>query len=154
MRRFRWGKDNEVFLAQVDSEHRELYRIAGELEGAIERAVPRAQIKDLLRHLIKEAEEHFQHEEWLMQSVGYPSYGWHKEQHNTARRRIKLFVPLIEAGEHEAADLFFEFLSGWMHDHTSVTDRMMASFIRNYERTHHVNTLEEWSRKLVVEEPA
>jgi len=44
-----------------------------------------------------------------MQLAGYPSYGWHKHQHDTARRRLKLYAPLIESGDQEAADAFLEF---------------------------------------------
>jgi hypothetical protein len=90
------------------------------------------------------AEEHFLHEEWLMQSVQYSSYSWHQQQHNTARRRLKLFAPLIESGESEAADLLLEFMERWLQDHTSVTDRMMAAHVRNYERANATSALERW----------
>lgn len=136
MRHFRWGKENEVFLAQIDAEHRDLFRVADELQHAIAGGAPAAIVKVHLQSLVSHTEEHFSHEEWLMQSTSYPSYGWHKQQHETARRRLKLFVPLIEGGESEATDLFFEFLSGWLEDHTTVTDRMMAAYVRNYERAH------------------
>src|SRR5205085_11618171 len=97
-------------------------------------------LHDLATHI----EDHFSHEEWLMQSVAYPSYAWHKQQHETARRRFKLFAPLVEAGDHEAIELFMEFMAGWLHDHTTVTDRMMAANVRNYERSHASAGLERW----------
>jgi hypothetical protein len=79
-----------------------------------------------------------------MQSVKYPSYAWHKQQHDTARRRLKLFAPLVESGDAEATELFFEFLEGWLQDHTGLTDRMMAAHVRNYERSHAASALERW----------
>jgi hypothetical protein len=79
-----------------------------------------------------------------MQSVKYSSYGWHKQQHDTARRRLKLFAPLIESGDAEASDLFLEFLEGWLREHTTLTDRMMAAHVRNYERAHATGALERW----------
>ena len=82
-----------------------------------------------------------------MQSVAYPSYGWHKQQHDTVRRRLKLFIPMVESGDKEATELFLEFLAGWLHDHTSVTDRMMASYVRNYERSHAASALERWGER-------
>jgi hemerythrin len=143
MRHFTWSPENEVFLAQVDAEHRDLFRIADELQQAVAGNVLPA-VKQQMRRLVDHAEEHFSHEEWLMQSVKYSSYDWHKQQHDTARRRLKLFVPLIESGNVEAADVFFEFLEGWLQDHTSLTDRMMAAHVRNYERAHATNALERW----------
>jgi hemerythrin len=144
MGHFAWSTENEVFIAQIDAEHRDIFQLAEGLERAFETQAPPAEIREHLHALAAHAEEHFSHEEWLMQSVSYPSYGWHRQQHDTARRRLKLFVPLVEEGNIEAIDAFLEFLAGWLTDHTGVTDRMMASFVRNYERAHATSALERW----------
>ena len=47
---------------------------------------------------------------------------------------MKLFVPLVEAGDTQAAQLLLEFLASRLDDHTSLTDRMMPSFVGNHER--------------------
>src|SRR5579871_216682 len=143
MREFTWSQEDEVFLVQIDAEHRELFRFAEALHRAIAAGAP-GEVREHLRAIAAHAEEHFSHEEWLMQSVAYPSYAWHKQQHDTARRRLKLFIPMVESGDKEATELFLEFLAGWLHDHTSVTDRMMASYVRNYERSHAASALERW----------
>jgi len=145
MRHFRWSQENEVFLGQIDAEHRDLYRVAEEFEQAIKDNAPLAQRKAHLDSLVAHMQDYFCHEEWIMQSTSYPSYGWHKQQHETARRRLKLFAPLIENGEDEAADLFLEFLSGWLEDHTSVTDRMMGAYVRNYERANGSSAFAGWT---------
>ena len=144
MGHFAWSPENEVFIAQIDAEHRDLFQIAEGLERALETHASPAEIREHLRALASHTEEHFSHEEWLMQSVRYPSFGWHREQHDTARRRLKLFTPLIDEGNTEAAETFLEFLAGWLQDHTSLTDRMMAAFVRNYERAHATSALERW----------
>jgi hemerythrin len=141
MRHFRWSPDNEVFLAQIDAEHRDLFWIAEGLQQAIAGKAVAADVKEHLHALMAHAEEHFSHEERLMQSVKYASYGWHKQQHDTARRRLKLFAPLIESGDSEAAELLMDFLEGWLQDHTSLTDRMMAAHVRNYERANAIECL-------------
>src|ERR1022692_1911155 len=150
MRLFRWSEENDVFLAQIDAEHRDLFRIANGLQHAVAGKATDA-VKEHLHALIAHAEDHFSHEEWLMESVKYPSYGWHKQQHNTARRRLKLLAPLIESGESEAAELLLDFLEGWLRDHTSVTDRMMAAYVRNYERANATSALERWGTPLPTE---
>ena len=144
MGHFVWSPENEVFIAQIDAEHRDLFQIAEGLERALEIHAPPAEIREHLQALAAHAEEHFSHEEWLMQSVRYPSFGWHRGQHDTARRRLKLFMPLVEEGNAEAGEAFLEFLSAWLQDHTSLTDRMMAAFVRNYERAHATSALERW----------
>jgi hemerythrin-like metal-binding protein len=150
MRHFKWSEENEVFLAQIDAEHRELFRIADGLQQAVADKAATA-VKQHLHAFIAHAEEHFSHEEWLMQSVRYSSYGWHLQQHNTARRRLKLFAPLVESGEYEAAELLLEFLEGWLRDHITLTDRMMAAYVRNYERANATSALERWGTPLAAE---
>ena len=146
MRHFAWSPENEVFIAQIDAEHRNLYQIADELERALEEHVPQTVSLEQLHRLAAQIEDHFSHEEWLMESVGYPSYAWHRQQHETARRRLKLFMPLVEAGNEGAVDAFFDFLAAWLNDHTGVADRMMAAFVRNYERAHAKGAVERWIR--------
>jgi hemerythrin-like metal-binding protein len=114
------------------------------IDRAIEAKAPLVKTREHLHELAAHREDRFSHEEWLMQSVGYPAFGWHRQQHDTARRRLKLFVPLIEAGDGEAADLLLEFMADWLNDHTTITDRTMAAFVRNYERSHATGTLERW----------
>lgn len=145
MRGFAWSAENEVFIAQIDAEHRDLFQIASGLERAIEEKAVPSDVRQYLEAMASHFEEHFSHEEWLMQSVGYPSYAWHRQQHETARRRLKLFVRLIEEENGEAADLFLDFLDGWLHDHITVTDRMMAAYVRNFERAHATDALERWN---------
>lgn len=145
MRGFAWSAEYEVFIAQIDAEHRDLFQIAAGLEQAIEEKAPPADVRQYLDAMAAHIEDHFSHEEWLMQSVAYPSYAWHRQQHETARRRLKLFVRLIEAENGEATDVFLDFLAGWLHDHTTVTDRMMAAYVRNYERAHATDALERWN---------
>jgi len=155
MRQFSWSAANEIFLAQIDAEHQHLFRIAEELQQAVESNAPAGEVREHLGRLTTHAEEHFTHEEWLMDSVGYPSYGWHRNQHDTARRRLNLFVPLVEAGDQEAAELLLDFLAGWLHEHTTLTDRMMGAYVRNYERSHAASALERWGEPpSIVQEKA
>jgi hemerythrin len=150
MRHFAWSAENEVFIAQIDAEHRDLFQTAEGLERSLEEKAAPAETQQYLQALAAHMEEHFSHEEWLMQSVRYPLFGWHRQQHDTARRRLKLFLPLIEEGNVEAVSAFFEFLAGWLNDHTTVTDRMMAAFVRNYERAHAASALERWEARFEV----
>jgi len=148
MARFTWSAEHEVLLAPVDAEHRDLFRIADELHAAVSKGAPPDAVSEHLHHLTACMAEHFSHEEELMREVSYPSLRWHTKQHDPARRHLKLLAPLVEAGDRQAARLLFHFLAGWLQDHTTLTDRMMAAFVRNYERTHaaslHERT-EKWS---------
>jgi hemerythrin len=138
MSRFQWTRSREVFVEELDAQHRNLYQAADELQRAIPSGTDTPRTVELLRALIAAAEDHFAHEERLMRSSQYSAYAWHKQQHDTVRKRLSQFVPRIESGENEAAALLLEFLSGWLKDHTGVTDRMLGAHLRSYYRVHGV----------------
>ena len=70
-------------------------------------------------------------------ALAYPLYTWHKQQHDTVRKRSPEFLKKVEAGEIDAPRDADDFLAGWLRDHMSVADRMMGAHVRNYERLHH-----------------
>jgi len=135
MRLFKWNKSNAVFVSEIDDEHREIFEAVGELQQALGKSAPAFQIQEILHRLSAAAEDHFAHEEKLMRGYRYSLFEWHKKQHDTARQHMKQYAPLIETGDGEAGAMLVEFLTHWLHDHTRVTDQMLAAFLRNQERS-------------------
>jgi hemerythrin len=136
MRNFRWTKAIAMFVPELDEEHRTIFRTAGELQQAILEGAALVQVEEILHRLIAHAEEHFAHEERLMRSFHYPIFEWHRLQHETVRKRLKHFVPLIENGDQDAPTLLVEFLHQWLTNHLGLADRMMGAFLRNQQRLH------------------
>jgi hemerythrin-like metal-binding protein len=134
MQRFKWTKAHAVFLPEVDAEHRNLFHLADELQSAVLSKAEVRQVRETLRALIAATEDHFTHEERRMREAHYPSYVWHRQQHDTLRKKVSHLVPSIESGDGEAAVLLLEYLSGWLKDHTALTDRMMGAYLRNFDR--------------------
>lgn len=131
---FHWSKSNSVFLPEMDDEHRTIFQATGELQNALDSGAPLLQVQEILHRLMSCVEDHLAHEEKLMRNSRYPSFDWHRRQHNTARRRLGQYAPLIEAGDRQAGAELTEFLARWLEDHTSVTDRMLGAHLRNQER--------------------
>lgn len=134
MQSFKWTKAHAVYLPQVDAEHRNLFRMAEELHQAARTGTEAARVRELIRPLLAAIEEHFAHEERIMKAAACPDFGWHKLQHDTMRKRMGLFASDIEAGNTEAPMAMLEYMSRWLRDHLSLTDRMMGAHVRNYER--------------------
>ena len=131
MQHFKWTKAHAVYLPEIDAEHRNLFRMAEEIHQA---ARVGADVRELVRPLLAAIEEHFAHEERMMKAASTPDFDWHKLQHDTARKRAKLFAEEIEQGSTEAPIELLEFLARWFKDHVGLTDRMMGAHVRNYER--------------------
>ena len=136
MRPFKWNAAHAVHLGEVDAEHRAIYQAAGDLHQSILSSAPTGRVVEILRALIAHTEDHFTHEERLMQAANYGSYAWHKQQHDTARKRLAQFSARIEAGETASVGPLLNYLSGWLRDHLSVADRMMSAYMRNHARAH------------------
>jgi hemerythrin-like metal-binding protein len=123
-----------IFVPELDAEHRNLLRLGSELHQAIMRGGRAAQIQEGLRALLAHVEDHFSHEERLMLRSGCPTYDWHKRQHDGLRRKAKAAVRRTRRGDREALPELLRYLPSWLRDHISVTDRMMGAHLRNYER--------------------
>ena len=136
MQHFKWTKAHAVYLPQVDAEHRNLFRMAEELHQAVRTGSEPARVRELVRPLLVGIEEHFAHEERLMRSVACPAYDWHKLQHDTARKTASQLIEALEQDDLEAPGRFLEFLARWFKYHCPLTDRMMGSHVRNFERLH------------------
>jgi hemerythrin-like metal-binding protein len=133
---FHWTKNYSVFLPEIDAEHRAIFLAGAELERAAEARVPKARLREMIRALVDNAEDHFSHEERMMREVRYQAFDWHKKQHDGVRRRLRQFGKRIEANDLEAPREMLEYLAHWLHDHTQMTDRMMGARLRNFHREH------------------
>jgi hemerythrin-like metal-binding protein len=122
-----------IFISEIDAEHRMLFRLVDELETAFASRAHKGR-GELLHSLMSHAQSHFAHEERLMRESRYSALAWHKQQHDGARRQLRRFIKRIEGGDHEAGAELLQYLAGWLKSHVPVTDRMMAAYLRNFER--------------------
>lgn len=136
MQALKWNKKHEVFVPELDAEHRNVFRIVEELRTAVEAPGTGERVQALLSELLSDMDEHFRHEERLMREARYPSFEWHRQQHETARKRVKEFGRQQPEGNPEALSTLLDFLCNWLREHTSLTDRMMCAYVRNYRRAH------------------
>jgi hemerythrin len=134
LRLFQWSCAHLVHLDEVDAEHRELFRQAGELHQAVLREADPKLIRTMLRVLVNAITAHFAHEESMMEVSGYSGFEWHRRQHRGATQAVLALSRKVQKGDLEAAKELLVFLAGWLEDHTSVTDRMMGAYLRNYAR--------------------
>ena len=133
-RLFKWSATHAVYMPEIDAEHKDILRAAGEMHAAIGRGADPSELQSMLTGLLTHIHEHFGHEERLMKETAYSSYAWHKRQHQAALSKAAALESQIHEGDTEAALALLHFLSAWLKDHTSVADRMMAAHVRNAQR--------------------
>ena len=128
-----------MHVPEIDAEHRQMFGAAAELRQAVLGGEPAEALEILLNRLIREFAGHFLHEERLMQSAHYPAHEWHRRQHETARAKLALLRRSVRSGDQSAVFESLEAFAGWLRDHTSLTDRMLGTYLRNYRREHGVS---------------
>jgi hemerythrin-like metal-binding protein len=127
------AKLHSVFIPKLDAEHQKISQAMDELNRTVAAG---GEAHEVLQDLIDDMSAHLAGEERMMRSSEYPSYAWHKHQHDAARKRMKQFTERIEAGESGAVCEMVDFFRLWLRDHTGLHDRMMAAYLRNFGRAH------------------
>ena len=129
---FKWSSAYSVYLPEIDAEHREIYRLAGDFHKALLSGADAEKLHAMLTNLLEAEEQHFRHEERLMKAMHYMGAEWHKKQHDAARKKSRELARRMAQGDAAASIDLLKFLSQWLNDHIGVADRMMGASLRNY----------------------
>lgn len=128
-------EENSVHVPEIDAEHQSIYRLAGDLRGALLNGAKQGQVELLARRVSTEVAAHLTHEERLLRTSRYPALEWHERQHQTGRARLARLERAVARGNLDGVFDALESLAGWLRDHTSVADRMAGAYLRNHWRS-------------------
>ncbi len=123
-----WTPDYRIGVDAIDREHEQLFVC----------------FNDLLRHLATDSgpeatqtaivkletvfESHFENEEALMRSIGFPGFEAHQSKHASfleMLRSLRAFHP----GSQDFADYFLRVFRNWIIYHITVNDREIGRFL-------------------------
>ena len=123
---FEWKNEYSVNLPDIDAQHKELFRIARELNAAMSAGHGAAILTDTLERLIAYTKKHFAHEERLMQLHKYPDYAGHKVQHDRLTVQVLDFQRDVKEGKLLVTLDIMRFLHSWLENHILKTDKLYA----------------------------
>jgi len=130
----RWNHSNEVFVPEMDAEHRVLFGMVEELRRTVNSKTGSAKVADGIRALLSETQEHFGHEERLMSNSAFWGAKWHTAQHGSALKHLRNALKAYEKGDGAKAERELKAMGSWLNDHTSIADRILGAFLRNHDR--------------------
>ena len=125
----RWTKALSVGIADVDAQHKELFRRARAFaDGLAGRS--RQEVGILLSYLRAYAVTHFDDEEEAMRAAGYPGLKRHKAEHDRFMRDILRMTKDQEKRRGPGVDprALARWLEDWLVEHVSSIDKTMARF--------------------------
>lgn len=126
---------DEVLLVgeeEIDKQHRALFFELPPLLDACKRGNEPEAASKVMAFLEAYTATHFDAEEQLQKSYGYPDYVAHKAEHEKFRRQLSFLKKLLIA---EGATLRFVMLISyiayeWITRHAGTIDRSFAQFVR------------------------
>jgi hemerythrin-like metal-binding protein/PAS domain S-box-containing protein len=105
-----WQPGFESGNADVDREHRALFAVSNDLLNAIINGRPKEEIDRIIGTLVKEVTSHFDHEEAIQRSIGYPQAEEHSRIHRSLVDKAVKLIGDFNAGTVDVGT-FFQFLA-------------------------------------------
>jgi len=127
---FQWKEEYSVDHAEIDTQHKRLFQLAGDLHSAMTEGKGKAALSTTLNSLIEYTKHHFACEEKLMQKHHYPDYAAHKAFHDDLTARVLEFEKSFTAGKTLMTVELFQFLKDWLSHHIGETDRKVSEYLK------------------------
>ena len=126
----KWESKYETGIAAIDDQHKELFRLVGELERAIDYG-EELDCSYLMARLDVYSLYHFTSEEHLMKKYGYPDIEKHIEEHKKFRIKILSMRENCQAtGSKEARTELLLYLENWLTTHTFDIDQKYVPYLK------------------------
>lgn len=138
---YKFTDDCLTGVAQIDEEHRGLFRLVGDVRELLEDKWTDDkyfEICNLVESLKDYAVSHFQHEEDYMEQIGHPELELQKQQHAQFCEKVNEVDLSVDERDHHAliSDLL-SYLAEWLYKHIIGSDLLIGKLM----------TVEEWKQK-------
>ena len=126
-----WLTAYEVKVAEIDEQHRELFRMFNQLMDALWDGKGKDTIKEMLDFTASYAVSHFATEERYMLQYGFPGYMDHKKLHDDFTADVAKFLREYD-GEGTTTEMVVSVVShlgDWTRKHIRAIDQELGKFL-------------------------
>ncbi len=128
-----WNSNLEVGIDKIDEQHRELVVALGKLMVSFGDNSAEEEVRRLLLFLNGYVTDHFQTEEALMETYGFPEQEAHKARHKSF---IEAFRRLIDEFKENGATTKLAEMAQynvitWLLNHIGREDKQLGAFLRS-----------------------
>ena len=131
MNLFEWKPDYSVGNAQIDMQHKQLFRMAGELHEAMVNGHGKEIIESLLDKLVSYTSHHFASEERLMKESGYPGYQQHHADHEKLASQVLEYQAKVKTRACAVTVEMMRFLRDWLDHHIRGADMKVGVYLKS-----------------------
>lgn len=122
-----WQDSFSVGHPQLDAEHQVLMALINRLQG-LGGEVPSA-VTEALGDLVRYVEEHFRHEEALLDQAAYPGLEGHRRLHLRFRLQLASFLERCGDAPEAVLEELRTFLAAWWRHHVLEEDLRYRSYL-------------------------
>lgn len=131
MDEFVWSEDLATGEKIVDFQHKKIFTYLNILiVAANDKETQRHTLKNIIDALIEYTVLHFEDEEIVLESIGYPDLKKHKKIHAECSRQVLDFKKRFEMGEVVIDELIL-FIKNWVLEHIKKEDAMALRYKRH-----------------------
>lgn len=128
-----WTPDLATGNITIDTEHKELIRMIGNLMDACSSGKGRTEMVNTIRFLNDYTTKHFSHEEELQRRSQYPDLNNHLRYHAEFRKTVQDIATKIEKEGASVALLaqINQNIGVWFTNHIRMQDKRVAEHLKN-----------------------
>lgn len=134
MQLLQWGKELELGLDDVDTQHKQLIGMINELTITVEYSQPNSALLPLVDRLYEYAHNHFQVESDIFTQYEYPDRVDHEAEHAIFIDKVKYIRRQCELLDTPMSSKIREFLLHWFISHIRAKDMEYKRFIDTHPR--------------------
>ena len=127
---FTWGKELDLDILFVDSQHKILYSYINALHTSLHRGDSKEIMLDIITALRAYTATHFSTEEQYFSQSGYPEVEKHKDIHRRFVDRLIETETKFSKGEMVITNELLVFLKDWLFNHIMTIDQGYANYVK------------------------
>jgi hemerythrin len=129
-----WTPRLSVGVAEIDAQHRELYRRVDDFLRAVAERRARTELHPLVRFLTAYAREHFATEQQMMELSEYTGMGDHMAEHQWFEEEYGRLVEQLDrdGATSEISAGLVALLTRWLDHHLETTDRALGQHLEQF----------------------
>lgn len=129
---FAWKPEYAVGCPEIDLQHKQLFRMAGELQDAMVNGRTVEIVEQLLDRLVSYTRHHFDSEERLMRETGYPDYAEHHDLHDKLAQQVLDFQARFRSNTVSMTLEMMRLLRDWLEYHIRGADAKLGAHVLAY----------------------
>ena len=130
MDRFIWGKEFKTGIPEMDCEHVMLLSIYNQLCSVIDNEKEHEALDDIMNALVTYIKVHFQHEEEMLEKVGYFALAEHRKAHKALTTSLdNIYDAYCETGDFSVARNLRSLVLSWLAGHILKDDKAYGAAI-------------------------